>query len=295
MYFYDLNAKVNYTINHNNRIFISGYFGRDLFKNGMMGFGYGNKTFTTRWNHIFGNSLFMNLTLLRSNYNYFLGADSNDANAFQWDSEMKETTLKLDFTYNANSNNSIKFGVSSSLLFFSPGIVKGTDEESFIKRWEMPESYGLEHAAYISNEQKVSKFIFKYGLRVSAFQNMGKAESIILDNNYKVTGKKIYGSREIYNTYITPEPRIGITYLINDYSSVKTSYSHTVQYIQQASNSSAGNPLDVWFAASPNIKPQVADQWAVGYFRNFLDNSLETSAEVFYKKMDNLIDFKDFA
>ncbi|HNV51789.1 MAG TPA: TonB-dependent receptor, partial [Tenuifilaceae bacterium] len=105
MYFYDLNAKVNYTINSNNRIFVSGYFGRDLFKNGMMGFGYGNRTFTTRWNHIFGNSLFMNLTLLRSNYNYFLGADSNDANAFQWDSEMKETTVKLDFTYNANSNN----------------------------------------------------------------------------------------------------------------------------------------------------------------------------------------------
>lgn len=295
MYFYDLNAKVNYTINSNNRIFVSGYFGRDLFKNGMMGFGYGNRTFTTRWNHIFGNSLFMNLTLLRSNYNYFLGANSNDANAFQWDSEMKETTVKLDFTYNANSNNSIKFGVSSSLLSFSPGIVKGTNDESFIKRWEMPESYGLEHAIYISNEQKVSKFIFKYGLRVSAFQNMGEAESLILDNNYKVIGKNSYKSGEIYHTYISPEPRLGITYLINDYSSVKTSYSHTVQYLQQASNSNAGSPLDVWFAASPNIKPQVADQWAIGYFRNFFDNSLETSAEIFYKKMDNLIDFKDFA
>lgn len=106
---------------------------------------------------------------------------------------------------------------------------------------------------------------------------------------------KDYKSGDIYNTYSNPEPRLGITYVLNDQSSIKTSYSHTVQYIQQASNSQAGNPLDIWFSASPNIKPQVADQWALGYFRNFFDNSLETSAEVYYKKMDKLIDFKDFA
>lgn len=295
LYFYDLNAKVNYTLNENNRIFVSGYFGRDMFGSGEMGFGYGNRTFTTRWNHVFGHKLFMNTTLIRSNYNYLLESDSNDANAFKWDSEMKETGLKIDFSIAANTHHNLKFGVSSSYFSFSPGVVKGTNDDSFIKYWAIPKNYALEHAIYLMDEYHVDKFIFKYGLRYSIFQNIGKARSLVLDDNYKVVDYKDYKSGDIYNTYSNPEPRLGITYVLNDQSSIKTSYSHTVQYIQQASNSQAGNPLDIWFSASPNIKPQVADQWALGYFRNFFDNSLETSAEVYYKKMDKLIDFKDFA
>ncbi|MGE0079481.1 MAG: carboxypeptidase-like regulatory domain-containing protein [Bacteroidales bacterium] len=295
LYFYDFNAKVNYTLNENNRIFVSGYFGRDMFGSGQMGFGYGNKTFTTRWNHVFGNRLFMNATFLRSNYNYLLEADSNDANAFRWDSEMKETGLKIDFSLAANTYHNLKFGISSSYFSFSPGVVKGTNEDSFIKYWKIPENYALEHGIYMMDEYNVNKFVFKYGLRYSIFQNIGKAKSLVLDDNYNVTDYNYYKSGEIYNTYSNLEPRFGVTYLLNDQSSLKTSYAHTVQYIQQASNSQAGSPLDVWFTASPNIKPQVADQWAIGYFRNFFDNSLETSAELYYKKMNRLIDFKDFA
>lgn len=295
MYFYDLNAKVNYTLNNNNRIFISGYFGRDKFGSGAMGFGFGNKTFTTRWNHIFGHNLFMNATLLRSNYNYFLESNTNDANAFKWDSEMKETSLKVDFNLKANTNHNLKFGVSTSLLTFSPGVVNGTSSDAFIRHWEIPENYSLEHGVYAMNEHTISKFILKYGVRLSVFQNIGKAKTIILDENYKVVDTKSYKSGEIYKTYINPEPRLGLTYLINDISSIKASYSRSAQYIQQASNSQAGSPLDIWFAASPNIKPQLADQWAVGYFRNFFNNTLETSVETYYKKMDRLIDFKDFA
>lgn len=295
LYFYDLNAKVNYTLNDKNRIFVSGYFGRDIFGNGDMGFGFGNRTFTTRWNHIFGNKLFMNATLLRSNYSYFLESDSNDANAFKWESDMKETSFKVDFNLMVNTHHNLKFGVSTSLLSFNPGVVNGTDEDSFIDQWKIPKTHALEHGIYLMNEQKASKFILKYGVRLSVFQNMGKSKLLKLDDNYKVIDTVLYKQGEVYNTYINPEPRIGVTYVINDKSSIKASYSHSVQYIQQASNSQAGNPLDVWFPSTPNIKPQLADQWGIGYFRNFFDNVLETSVETYYKQMDRLIDFKDFA
>ncbi len=295
LFFYDLNAKINYTLNQNNRIFVSGYFGRDMFGSGEMGFGFGNQTFTARWNHIFGNKLFMNATFIRSNYNYLLESDSNDANAFKWDSKMTETGLKLDFSLSANSHHSLKFGLNSSYFSFSPGIVKGTSDDSFIKYWAIPKNYALEHGVYAMDEFKIDRFILKYGLRLSVFQNLGKARSLILDDNYKVVGFNDYKSGEVYNTYVTPEPRLGLIFLLNDKSSIKASYSHSAQYIQQASNSQAGNPLDVWFSASPNIKPQVADQWGIGYFRNFFDNTLEASVETYYKKMDHLIDFKDFA
>lgn len=295
LYFYDLNAKVNYMLNSNNRVFISSYFGRDVFGHKSMGMGYGNNTITGRWNHIFGRKLFLNTSLIWSNYLYYLKSDTNDANAFKWDSKMNEFNFKLDFTYFANSSNTIKYGVNSSFLSFNPGVVTGTSASSFVQHWEMPKNYAFGHGFYIMNEQQVAKFVLKYGVRLSVFQNVGSAKSLVLDDSYEVVDTAIHKSGDIFNTYINPEPRFGITYLINDNSSVKASYTRSVQYIQQASNSQAGSSLDVWFPASPNIKPQVADQWALGYFRNFFDNSLETSVETYYKSMHRLIDFKDFA
>jgi hypothetical protein len=152
----------------------------------------------------------------------------------------------------------------------------------------------LEHGAYLSNEQKLGdNLTIKYGIRYSAFQNIGKGTIFGFDSNYNLTDTTYYPSNKIYHTYQALEPRIGFNYIINDISSVKGSYSRTVQYVQLASNSTGGMPLDVWFPSSPNVKPQKADQFAVGYFRNFFDNTIETSVESFYKNLYDVIDFKD--
>ncbi len=295
LYFYDLNAKLNATLNPNNRLFVSGYFGRDMFGRDINGFGFGNRTLTTRWNHIFRHNLFMNTTLISSNYNYFLESNTNDANAIRWESNMNEINLKVDFNYALGPRYQLRFGASSALLTFMPGLIKGTSSKSFIQRWEIPKQYALEHGAYLLNELDFGKLSVKAGLRLSVFQNLGKGVSIVLSDEYRVIDKINHSNGEIYNTYINPEPRLGMVYRLSDSSSIKASYSHTTQYVQQASNSQGGNPLDVWFPASPNIKPQQADQWAIGYFRNFLNNQIEASAEFYYKSVRNFVDFKDFA
>jgi len=295
LYFYDLNAKVNLTLNQNNRVYASGYFGRDVFGESSSQFGFGNNTLSLRWNHIFSNNLYMNNTIIGSQYNYYLQSLSNDANAFKWDSKMKEFAIKSNFTLNINEYNTLKFGFSSSFLSFNPGVVTAGSEQSFFNKFEIPQNYALEHGLYISNDQTIGKFKLKYGLRLSIFQNIGKGTLLQMDSAYNVIGKREYASGKIFNTYINPEPRLGVTYLIDAENSLKASYTHAVQYVQLASNSQTGNPLDVWFPASPNVKPQKADQWAMGYFRNFKNNTIETSLEVYYKNLTNLIDFKDFA
>lgn len=301
LYFYDFNAKLNHTINENNRIFVSGYFGRDNFKNPFAGMGFGNSTFTARWNHLFTKKLFMNLTFINSTYNYELGSGDSGADAFKWTSNLTDLGLKSDFTYYLNTRNTMRFGVQSLYHTFDPGVAKGVGDESIFSEYRVPKNYALEHGVYFSNEQNVSdNLIFKYGLRLSAFQNMGNATvyNYKYDANndeYSVQDSSVYGSNEIFNTYYGLEPRVGLNYIINPTLSIKTSYSRTRQYIQLAQNSTAGTPLDIWFPATPNVKPQIADQVAFGVFKNFNQNMFETSVEVYYKKMDNVIDFKDFA
>jgi len=296
-YFYDLNLKVNHLINENNRLFLSGYFGRDLFANQGAKFGFGNKTLTLRWNHLFGKKLFLNTTAIYSNYDYYIGTNySDDQSAFIWKSDITDFGLKLDFNYYLNQNNNIRFGVQSLYHVFNPGNARGLSEDAMLQRWVVPQNNTLEHGVYALNEQKLgSRITLKYGLRLSVFQNIGDATVYQYDANYVKIGEKTYGPWHLFNTYANLEPRLGAVFNLDDRNSIKASYSRTCQYIQQASNSLAGNPLDVWFPASPNIKPQMSDQYAVGYFRNFLNNTIETSAEVYYKSIENVIDFKDFA
>lgn len=296
LYFYDLNVKINHRLNENNRFFLSGYFGRDIFRSNFAKFGFGNQTLTFRWNHLFNPKLFLNTTLIYSGYDYYLGAESEDPNSFIWKSDMEDYSLKADFNYFLNSSNTLRFGVQSIYHSISPGRAMGTGSESFLGDFFMPENFSLEHGVYAQNEQTIGvKLTLKYGLRFSMLQNIGTAKIFQYDQDFEAIGYKEYGRGDIFNTYSNLEPRLGITYAFNDKHSVKASYSRTTQYLQQASNSTAGTPLDIWFSASPNIKPQISDQWAVGYFRNFFDNALETSVEVYYKKMDNVVDFKEFA
>ncbi|RPH28085.1 MAG: TonB-dependent receptor [Bacteroidales bacterium] len=296
LYFYDLTMKVNHTINENNRIYLSGYFGRDVYKIVSSEFGYGNKTMTMRWNHLFGKKLFLNTTAIYSNYNYLLGSDFEKASSFRWISDVSDYSLKLNFNYYMNPSNSIQFGAQTTYHRFNPGLVKGKGSESMINEIRLPINNSLEHGIYALNEQAIgSRLTLKYGVRLSVFQNIGKAKLFHYDQNYISTGSTDYSSGDIFNTYTNLEPRLGLTYALNRGNSVKMSYSRTFQYIQQASNSQGGTPLDVWFPASPNVKPQRSDLVALGFFKNLMDNTIETSAEVYYKTMSDVVDFKEFA
>lgn len=296
LYFYDLNAKINHKINDRNRIFLSGYFGRDVFSNDFARMSLGNQTGTFRWNHLFSQRIFSNFTLIHSQYDYELGTPEGNANSFIWKSKLQNQSLKGDFTWYATPENTVRFGVMGIRHTFDPGKANGTGEESLFTEYKLPRNFAMEYGAYLSNEQKISeKLTLKYGIRISLFQNTGPATIYSYDSDYNAYDSVKYEKGKIINTYWAPEPRIGLNYVINDKSSIKSSYSRTVQYIHLAQNSTAGTPLDLWFPSSPNVKPQKADQLAIGYFRNFKENTLETSAEVYYKNMYDVIDFKDNA
>jgi hypothetical protein len=300
LYFYDMNFKVNAEINENNRIFASGYLGKDVFElkspvdGAGFGMDYGNNTFTLRWNHLFSQKLFSNFSIIRSDYNYSLGSDA-EVQGFNWDSKMTNYSFKNDYGYYLNPSNTIKFGVFVSYHHFLPGNIKGT-EGSSLNAIKIPDSYALEYGGYIENEQKITSLLsLNYGLRFTVFSNIGPSTLFNFDDNYKFVDSTQIEKNKIYNTYSGFEPRLSATYILSEQSSIKASYSRTMQFVQLASNSTIGNPLSIWFPASPNVKPQFADQVATGYFQNFKDGMVETSIEVFYKKMYNQIDFKDHA
>ncbi|MCF8335807.1 MAG: TonB-dependent receptor [Bacteroidales bacterium] len=304
-HFYDLNAKANYRFNDNNRLYLSGYFGRDVFSYSLgsennSNFDWGNYTGTVRWNHIFNEKLFSNFTIMASNYDYLLDnkltiGREKKTYAFEYDAFVKDLSAKMDFTYYINNNNTMRFGLKSTYHDFNVGEIRGRrDTVSF--EFELPAIQSIESAFYVSNEQKITdNLTVDYGFRYSIFQNIGKATVNIVDENYNVIGERKYDRGEIYNTYHGIEPRIGLNYVLSDKQSVKVSYSKTRQHLLIASNSNTGSPLDVWISANPNIKPQIGDQYSMGYFRNFLDNKIETSVELYYKDMQNLVAFKEFA
>lgn len=296
LYFYDFNLKLNHTFNDNNRLYISGYFGQDLFKSKFASFGFGNQTLTARWNHLFSNKLFLNTSLVYSSYSYELGTEEGKANSFKWRSDLKNYSTKLDFTYYVNNSNTLRFGAISSYQFFDPATARGVGSESLFDKYVVPRNFGLEHAVYVSNEQNVNDWMtLKYGVRLSGYQRLGTATIQHYDQKYNKTGETTYSKNEVVRNYFNWEPRVGAQFVINDNNSIKTSYSRTVQYLHLASNSNAGTPLDVWFPSGPNVKPQLADQYALGYFRNLFNNVIETSAELYYKDMRNVVDFKDNA
>lgn len=296
LYFYDFNMKVNHIINDNNRLYFSGYFGRDVFENKFAGMEFGNRTFSLRWNHIFSNNLFSNFTLIQSKYDYHLGTPEGEANSFLWESSMLDYGLKADFTWYLTPENTIKFGMLTTYHTFEPGYARGLGEQSLLSKFALPENYALENGIYVSDEQSLGEKIkLKYGLRLSSFHNIGESTVYNYDDNYNIGDSSVYSKGEFFNDYYALEPRTAATYLINERSSLKLSYSRTVQYIHLAQNSTAGTPLDLWFPSSPNVDPQFSDQVAAGYFRNFIDDRLETSVEAYYKKMKNAIDFKDHA
>ena len=296
LYFYDFNAKVNWEINDNNHIYLSGYFGRDVFKNSFAVFKWGNETGTFRWNHLFTKKIFANFIFLYSNYLYNLGTPDGSPSSFVWNSSLQDFGVKGDISYYLNTNNTIRFGISITQHSFNPGQAKGIGSQSYFQDYTVPGTQAIESAVYASDEQKLGNHLtLNYGLRFSMFQSVGPTTLYHFNSNYIAMDSSIYKSWTFYNTYTGLEPRLGAVYVLNELSSIKASYARTLQYLQLAQNSTAGTPLDFWFPASPNVKPQVADQVATGYFRNFRKNTIETSVELYYKWMNDVIDFKDHA
>ena len=296
LYFYDLNAKANYRLNDRNRVFLSSYLGRDFLRiNDEFTMGWGNETATMRWNHIFSNNVFSNFTLVYSSFDYMLGFNYG-INSFDWTSDIMELSFKGDFTWYLSPENTVRFGLQSQFHHFNPGQIKGKGEETAINDFTMPGNNALQQAVYAGNEQRLGEnFTLEYGIRYSLFNNMGKSTFYQLNREYEVIDTLYFRQGEIYHTDHGLEPRLAMVYTLDGFQSVKASYNRTRQYLQQTNISASGTPLDIWFPASPNVEAQVADQWALGYFRNFLNHTLESSIEVYYKDMRNQLDFKDRA
>ena len=291
LYFYDLNLKANYQINENNRLFLSGYFGRDnLGYSDVFGFNWGNATGTLRWNHLFSDKLFSNTSFIYSHYNYKIEIGSA---GFKIASKIEDITIKEDMDYYLNDKNKIKFGGSVVYHTFDPGEVSSTKEDALLNDTKIEDRYSFESALYLSNEQKFgSLFTLTYGIRYSNFTQIGPGEIYTYDKDGDVSDTTNYDKLESVVSYNGLEPRIAANYSLSETSSLKASYSRSYQYLHLLSNSSSGNPTDAWMPSSNNIKPEIADQVSLGYFKNLKNNAYEFSVETYYKILDNTIDYK---
>jgi len=295
LYFYDLNAKANYHFDDKNAVYLSGYFGKDVLGlENTFGTNWGNSTGTLRFNHLFNSKLFSNTSLIYSNYNYVIQSYL-PGNNFTAVSKITDLDLKEDFQYYVNSNHTLKFGVDALHHSLAPGSLTSDNNSSFNDE-TIQRRYGLETAAYISDEWQVnSKLNVIYGARLSGILIFGPGTFSTYNANSDVISSKTYNSGQIVKDYFYLEPRLSASYSLNDQTSVKASYNRNTQNIHILSNSSSSTPTDLYAMSSNNIKPEIADQVSTGYFRNFDENIFEFSTEVYYKWLQNQIDYKDGA
>lgn len=295
LYFYDLNAKMNYQLGSKDRLYLSAYFGQDKLGVGdNFGLKWGNGTGTIRWNHIFSNKLFSNTSLIFSNYNYQIDIRSgaNDVSLF---SQIRDWNIKEELQWYPNSRNSIRIGFNSIYHSMRPGEVSSSQNSSFNSQ-ELEKRYSWENAAYISNVWKASeKFNLSYGLRLTAFSILGAGDFYNIDGAGNITDTLHYNSGDFVKTYFNLEPRVAASYQLNASSSLKASYARNVQNLHLISNSTSSSPTDKWVGSTNIIKPEISDQVSFGYYKNLFDNKYELNAETYYKTMQNQIDYKDGA
>ncbi|WP_291403221.1 TonB-dependent receptor [Daejeonella sp.] len=292
LYFYDLNAKANYQIDDKNTLYLSGYFGRDeLGLSETFGFGWGNTTATLRWNHLYSNRLFSNTSLIYSNYNYVI-ENFLEENNFKVNSSIRDFNLKQDFQLALNNSHNIRFGVDLIQHTISPGDITASQTSS-VNEVTVEKRRGNEIAAYISDEWEMNDRInVVYGLRASSFFLLGPGSFSNYDQDGNILSTKTYSSGDLVKTYINLEPRVSLSYQINPFSSFKSSYTRNTQNLHLMSNSTAGSPTDLYIMSSNNVRPEIADQVALGYFRNLKDDNYEFSAEVYYKQMQGQIEYR---
>jgi len=292
LFFYDLNAKANYQLDEKNTLFLSGYFGRDkLGISESFGFNWGNSTVTLRWNHLYSNRLFSNTSLIYSNYNYVIQNLMED-NDFKVNSSIRDFNLKQDFEYSLSDKHNFKFGINAIHHTIAPGKLTAS-ESSSVNETTYENRKGMELAAYISDEWNFSdRLNVAYGLRLSAFSLLGPGSFKTYDSDGNTIATKTYGAAEFVKNYLNLEPRLSASYQITGSSSLKAAYTRNTQNVHLMSNSTSTSPTDLYIMNSNNVKPEIADQIAAGYFRNFNDDKYEFSAEVYYKWMQNQIEYR---
>ncbi|MCL6265628.1 TonB-dependent receptor [Flagellimonas myxillae] len=307
-YFYDLNTKINHKINERNSIYLSGYFGRDLFSiNDSFVNTYGNAVGNFRWNHLFSDKLFSNLSLIYSDYFYGLELDFV---GFEWDSGIQNFNLKYDLKHYINDKFQVNYGINNIYYVFNPGKIVPNSPDSGIVEEQLTKKYANETAGYVDVEQKISdKLSVNYGLRVSLFNRLGQDELFVYRNNQPVIFdpfQLVYREAEPIDTinpgrgqnlssFTNLEPRVSAAYAMNENNSIKASYTRLAQYLHLLSNTSSPTPLDVWTPSGPFVEPQLLDQYALGYFRNIKNGAYTLELEGFYKDIQNRIDYIDGA
>jgi hypothetical protein len=296
-YFYDLNTKLNWRINDKNKIFLSGYFGRDVFtyndtkSDFKVTIPWGNATTSLRWNHLLGPKMFMNTTAVFSDYKFSFGAEQ-DGFEFKLFSGIRDWNAKVDFSYLPDNKHYIRFGVNYTWHTFTPNNVSAKSGETVFDLGGLKKEYGHEVAAYINDDWDINmRLRLTIGLRYSYFIQVGPFDRYIQD----VTGRTIdtvsYGKMDKVEDYGGLEPRFSLRYMLDERSSIKASFTHNLQYVHLATISPISLPTDIWVPCSDVVKPQIGEQYAAGYFRNFRNNMYESSVEVYYKNMRNQVEF----
>ncbi len=298
-YFYDLNTKVNYKISENDRLYLSGYFGKDVFdfKNSRRSFSanipWGNATATLRWNHVFDRKLFANTTLVYNKYNFAFNASQSNFN-LKLASGIKDLNAKVDFDYYPTPQHKIKFGGLYTYHTFTPNVLSGNQDSVQFTPNNEGTKYAGESALYIQDDWELNdKFKVHLGLRYTSFTQLGPYRKFTEDANGNKTDSVIYGRGDRVKTYGGFEPRFTLRYAINDETSLKAAVTRNLQYIHLVSNAGSTLPTDLWVPSTYRVQPQIAWQYAAGLFKNFKDNMYETSLEVYYKDMQNQIEYKE--
>lgn len=306
--FYDLNTKLNYKLNANNSIHFSGYFGNDVFNlSDNFASTYGNTMGNLSWEHRFSEYIHTNLSLYYSDYTFNLSINSQDLN---WDSAIKSFGLKYDWTHDISESLQLNYGLEANYYNFNPGTLEPEGGDSQFNYQQLDKKYALEPSVYLDIEQKLSEKInLRYGVRYSLFYRFGAQEINTYANNnptiynpiYNIyeeatpTGSITYGKGEKIVSFDNLEPRISVSYVLNDDQSIKASYNRMAQYLHILSNTQSPLPMNIWTPSGPFIKPQLLDQYALGYFRNFNNKKYSLETEVFNKNVQNRLDYIDGA
>lgn len=306
--FYDLNAKGSYTLNKHNKVFLSGYFGNDNFEiNQLLSNQYGNATVNLRWNHIFSNKIFSNLSTIYNQYYYNLGIDFFNVD---WNSSIENVNLKYDLNYYLNAHWKIQTGFNGLYYKFNPGEITAKGGSSSITPTQLALKRAFEPALYASVKNTIGeRFEMEYGLRYSGFLRLGGQSLNTYENNEPLlfnpsigiyeranpNGIEDFGKKDVIKTFQGLEPRFGASYLLNDNTSLKVSYQRTNQYIHLISNTISPNPIDIWAPSGRFIKPQRSNQYAIGFFKNFKDDAYSLEIEGYFKNIDNQVDYIDGA
>jgi len=298
-YFYDLNAKINYRFSEKDRLFISGYFGRDVFDfvNAKRSFKtnipWGNRTATVRWNHVFNRRLFANTTLLYNDYKFKFAAQQESLE-IGLSSGIRDYSLKTDFDYYPLPNHKLKFGGLLTYHKFIPNVASGRQDSVIFTPNNETEKYAAEAALYIQDDWEIGeKWKINYGVRWSSFTQIGPYKKFTRDINGNKLDSTVYKSFAPVKTYGGFEPRVTVRYAINDETSIKASVTRNLQYIHLVSNSGTTLPTDLWVPSTYIVKPQISWLYAAGLFKNFNDNTWETSLEVYYKDMQNQVEYQE--